>query len=437
MKPDTIKPAHLVQIEKPVYGGSCLAHVEGKAIFVPLTLPGEEARIRIAHSKSAYATAEVEEIVTPSPQRVAPACPHFGVCGGCHLQHADYQTQLNLKKTILRETLERGGVQPPAQIDVLSATPWAYRNRIRLAFDASGRPGYRGRRSHQVIPVHACPIAAALLINAALAFAEVAKQVAPALKPTEIALFTNPAETALLVTVFTANAKKVNFDKLAEALRERIPTLTGAELMIETPGKTAQPPRSVARWGEPSLIYHAFGFDYRVDQGAFFQVNRYLVDALVDRVGSDHKGALAWDLFAGVGLFARQLTNRFDRVMAVEFAAVSMKALAANLKGTRAAPARATTVEFLKAHVNSDAPGQKIPDLIVVDPPRSGLGEEVVSMLARVSAPALAYVSCDPATLTRDLRQLLAAGYVIHSMALADLFPQTFHMETVVQLRRA
>src|ERR1700678_3359476 len=144
-------PMQLVQIEKPIYGGAFLARVEGKAVFVPLALPGEEARVRVTEEKRGYATAEVEEIVAAAAERVAPDCKHFGTCGGCQYQHAEYKAQLVYKRAILRETLERGGVRAPGEIAVLSGEPWAYRNRIRLAFDAEGKAGYRGRRSHAVV----------------------------------------------------------------------------------------------------------------------------------------------------------------------------------------------------------------------------------------------------------------------------------------------
>jgi 23S rRNA (uracil1939-C5)-methyltransferase len=157
LKPPPPSELQLVEIEKPIYGGSFLARLEGKAVFVPLTLPGEQARVRITQSKPGYATAEVEEIVRAAPERIAPACPHFGACGGCHYQHTGYATQLAFKQAILRETLERGGVTVPSEIAVLAAEPWRYRNRIRLAFDAAGNPGYRGRRSHAVVPIAGVP----------------------------------------------------------------------------------------------------------------------------------------------------------------------------------------------------------------------------------------------------------------------------------------
>ena len=196
-------------------------------------------------------------------------------------------------------------------------------------------------------------------------------------------------------------------------------------------------PRTFAQWGEKSLAYSAAGFDYRVGHGAFFQINRWLIDALVERVTASHQGALAWDLYAGVGLFARHLTASFARVVAVESAPAATPALEENLTGTAATAVQATTLDYLRrnrkpAHLNSTRP-----DLIVVDPPRAGLGVETCEMLAAISPPVLVYVSCDPATLARDLRALLGSGYAIHSVTLADLFPQTFHIETVVQLRRA
>lgn len=425
----------LVQIEKPIYGGAFLARVEGKAVFVPLALPGEQARVRTTQEKRGYATAEIAEIVAASPQRIAPACPHFGACGGCSYQHANYKAQLAFKQAILRETLERSGVRAPEEIRVLSSDAWRYRNRIRLAFDAAGNAGYRGRRSHAVVPVTECPIAAPLLVQAAKAAAAVARQFAPALHFNGISLFCNVTETALLATLFTANpaparSARARFEDFARALAASVPALAGAELAVE--GRAGEPPRTVARWGATSLTYRAARFDYRVDCGAFFQVNRWLVDALIDRVAAGKTGSLAWDLFAGVGLFARRLAVGFSRVVAVESAPAATAALAHNLSGTTATAVKADTLSFLRRNAHGPRP-----DLIVADPPRTGLGASACALLAEIAAPALVYVSCDPATLARDLRTLLASGYAIQSVTLADLFPQTFHLETVVHLGKA
>ena len=421
-------PPLLVQIDKPIYGGDFLARDEGKAVFVPMVLPGEQVRVRVVEEKKGYATAEAEDLVLASPDRILPKCPHFGPCGGCQYQHAGYETQLAIKQAVLRETLARAGVTPPETVEILAGEPWAYRNRIRLAFDPQGRPGYRGRRSHAIVPITQCPIAAPLLVRTALTAAEAIRQLNPALHPGELALFTNPAETALLMTVFVEHPPKLRFDDLAIALRERVPELGGAELVIDSGAH--QTPRTIAQWGETFLAYPDAGAAYRVDHGAFFQVNRWLADALVEQVTAGHRGALAWDLFAGVGLFARKLAQSFYQVVAVESSPAAMDALAANLAGTSGTAVRSSTLDFLRRNRRGERP-----DLVVVDPPRTGLGAEITALLTEIRPSALTYVSCDPATLARDLRALLAAGYQLESATLADLFPQTFHLETVVRMR--
>lgn len=422
-------PLQLVEIEKPIYGGAFLARVEGKAVFVPLTLPGEQARVRMVVEKRGYATAEAEEIVNQAQERVTPTCRHFGTCGGCNYQHAEYAAQLTFKEAILRETLERSGVKAPEGINVLAGNPWAYRNRIRLALDAQRNLGYRGRRSHAVVAIEECPIAAPLLVRAALAAGKLFREPRLRLRASEIALFCDAEEKKLLAGVTAAAGGKGALEEFAAALAERIPELKGAELSIEDRKEGLS--RRVAGWGASSLPYLAAGFRYRVDHGAFFQVNRWLVDGLAKYVTRGSEGKLMWDLFAGVGLFARQLADKFDCVVAVESAPSAMAALEENLRETAASAVRATTLDFLRKSRNGERP-----DLIVVDPPRTGLGAETTALLGEIGAPALTYVSCDPATLARDLRALIDSGYAIEEIALADLFPQTFHLETVVRLRR-
>lgn len=422
----------LVEIEKPIYGGAFLARAEGKAVFVPLTLPGEQARVRIVEEKRSYAAAEVEEVVTASAERVPAPCPHFGPCGGCHYQHADYEAQLRFKQMILRETLERAGVPAPENIDVLSAAPWQYRNRIRLAFDAAGNPGYRGRRSHAIVPIRTCPIAAPSLVGAALAAAERFRGLSPQDRPTELALFCDAEEKTLIGSIFTSGGARSSLTDSLSALLKQAPALRGVEVVEQYAG---QPPRIVAQSGVTSVFYRAAGFEYRVDHGAFFQVNRWLIDPLVERVTAGRSGGLAWDLFAGVGLFARRLAASFDHVVAVESAPTAAAALAHNLAGTSGIAEASATLDFLRRHRLASNAKLAIPDLIVVDPPRTGLGPEPTSLLAEIAAPAITYVSCDPATLARDLRALLASGYMIDRLTLADLFPQTFHLESIVDLR--
>jgi 23S rRNA (uracil1939-C5)-methyltransferase len=431
----------LVEITKPLYGGQFLARHEGKAVFVPLTLPGEQVRVRITEEKKSYSVAEPVETLLFSVDRTASACPHFGACGGCSYQHATYESQLAMKESILRETLTRSGVTPPEKIEVLAADPWAYRNRIRLGFDAQGNPGYRGRRSHAIVPIRECPIAAPSLVSAAETIAQVCRNAPPALRLSEVSLFCNHDESASLATLFAAgpsqSSDKRQLEPIFRELAERIPALMGVEIVAEA--SEHEPARNLAQWGDTSIIYRAGSFDYRVDQGAFFQVNRWLIDALIDRAVAQHSGSVAWDLFAGVGLFARQLAKNFAKVIAVESAPNAIAALEANLEGTTGSAVRATTLDFLRraAESGKQAGSHNNPDLVIVDPPRTGLGSEVTALLGRVAPKMIVYVSCDPATLARDLRALIEAGYPIGTIALADLFPQTYHLETIVKLHHS
>ncbi len=420
----------LVQIEKPIYGGDFLARVEGKATFVPLALPGEQARVRIVEEKKGYASAEVEEILTSAPNRIGPGCRHFGICGGCQYQHTDYESQLGFKESILRETLQRGGVQPPAKIDVVAGDPWRYRNRIRLAFDSAGNLGYRARRSHAIVPISECPIASPLLVDAARSATEILHSLKTTFHPTEISLFANADETQLLTTLFVQNGATPSIDNFAEALKKSVPAVNGVQAIAA--GHAGQTDQLIAEWGNTTLTYHAGGIDYQVGHGAFFQVNRWLLDELLARVTGGRHGSLAWDLFAGVGLFARRLAEKYAQVIAVESAPDSTQTLNKNLEGTAGKGITTDVSAFLIGKTSRERP-----DLVVVDPPRTGLGTEATSLLSSVGAHSLMYVSCDPATLARDLRTLIEAGYTLHNITLVDLFPQTFHLETVVELQRS
>jgi 23S rRNA (uracil1939-C5)-methyltransferase len=443
MDPMSIDLVHVdLVMDKPVYGGDCLGHAAdspekaGKAVFVPLTLPGERIRAQLSQDKRTFARAELDTVLSPSPHRIAAACRHFGVCGGCHYQHADYAAQLEMKQLILRETLSRSGVTVPDEIAVLSAQTeaWRYRNRIRLAFTSDGQIAYRGRRSHDLVAIAECPIAAPLLIEAAFRTARfIAENPAP-VPLSEVELFVNHDESQLLLTLFTESTTALNrssaeawLESLAQALP---PQAIGIRLERDDNSLAAN---VLGACGQNSLSYTAANFSYRVDHGAFFQVNRCLVDPFVELVTRGTQASSAWDLYAGVGLFARQLALNGMRVTAVEAAPASLDALRQNLDGAGEAVA-STTLDYLRRNRELREPR---PDLIVLDPPRAGLGDTVTQLLNAIHAPEMVYVSCDPATLARDLRQLTQERYRIHSITLVDMFPQTFHIETVVRLKRS
>ena len=420
-----------LRIEKCIYGGAGLARADGKAVFVPFTLPGELVEARLVENKQSFANAELDAVLEPAAERASPHCPYFGECGGCHYQHAGYAQQLEIKRGILRETLERAHLNSLPEIVSVSANPLGYRNRIRLHI--AQQPFalcYKRRASRHDLPVNQCPISAPLLEQALAAINRIGADLGLD-HFTEIELFTNQAGDELLLSLWASRqvrdcAQVLN--RFCSALQQDIPSLTGAAVFSS--GVKHQS-RKIAAWQAQWLTCRIAGHEYRVSIGSFFQVNRVLLDKLVELVCGGRAGQLAWDLYAGVGLFSAVLAKRFEQVIAVESAASSSQDLRSNLRGSKHKAVADHTLAFLRQQLR-----QKFtpPDLIVVDPPRTGLGKEIASLLTKVRAKTLVYVSCDPATLSRDLKALVESGYRFKNIHMLDMFPQTFHLESVTVL---
>jgi 23S rRNA (uracil1939-C5)-methyltransferase len=432
-------------IEKAIYGGSGLAHQAegkdaGKAIFVPFTLPGELVEAQVSEKKSDFADTTLLKVLEPSDDRIEPRCIHFGECGGCNYQHADYAAQSAMKRDILHETLERAGLAELPRIEPHTSEPWNYRNRIRLRIAESGgglRIGYLRRGSSEFLPIQMCPISAPLLLHAADTLLQLAQKDTNISRwmqaTTEIELFTTANETRLQITLFVGKEPPKGFPELCTRLQQLLPELVGAGtaiLSLETGrGRKVQKIKQGTSWGMEGLSYAAANESYWVSRGGFFQVNRFLIDELVHLVTDNRSGNLAWDLFAGVGLFSRALTKTFPRVVAVE---ASADDLIRTFRGEGRLAIAATTLDFLRAAIVQ----RDRPDLIVLDPPRAGVGIESCSLLARLKAKQIVYVSCDPVTLGRDLKAMVDSGYRLVELHMIDLFPQTFHLETVAILQQ-
>jgi 23S rRNA (uracil1939-C5)-methyltransferase len=421
-----------LRIEKSIYGGAGLARADGKAIFVPFALPGELVEAHITEDRTSYANAELDSVLEASPARVSPPCPYFGECGGCHYQQANYAQQIEMKAQILRESLERARLTEIPAITVVQSEPLGYRNRVRLHVDrAAAMLCYRRRGSHANLSVDTCPIAAPVLEDALRTVQSNGKQWLGE-RFDEIEFFTNAEGSSILLTLWSgrgANAAKEGLQHLWPQLIALIPQVGGAAVLSSERGK--QQSGTLAQTGEQVLNYKAAGHDYRVSLGSFFQVNRFLIDALVEVVVAAQSGTLAWDLYAGVGLFAHALASRFEQVVAVESAASSVRDLRRNLNGGPHRIVALSTLDYLRGARISRTPR---PDFVIVDPPRAGLGKEVAALLAEIGPEHITYVSCDPATLSRDLKSLLNSGYHLRNMHMVDLFPQTFHLESVAML---
>jgi 23S rRNA (uracil1939-C5)-methyltransferase len=433
-----------LQIEKMVYGGAGLGHpIEGEAaagaVFVPFTLPGESVEARLTEKKSNLEEASLLHILSASEDRTNPKCKHFGECGGCHYQHANYPAQMSVKTAILQDTLEHVGLTNIPKIQPHIGEQWGYRNRTRLRVEeheGTLRVGYNRRASNQFLSIQECPILAPVLWHAAETLSTIAADDSNtgrwARTISEVEFFTTADEKKVQMSVFIQKKNQSGFAEFCKQMKQQLPELTGAGSFLvspKSPQRQMQKPRPLEDWGANGMTYQVAHEQYWVSRGSFFQVNRFLVDELITIVTEGRHGQLAWDLYAGVGLFSKQLAKQFQQVVAVEAAGSD---LTSSFRGPGKHAVEATTVEFLRNAVVQ----RERPELIVMDPPRAGVGAEVCSFLARIAAPEIIYVSCDPITLARDLKLLVEAGYNINELHLVDLFPQTFHLETVVILRR-
>jgi 23S rRNA (uracil1939-C5)-methyltransferase len=423
-------------IDKLIYGGDGLARLPaneqgpGKAVFVPFVLEGESVDVALREQKRNFARGELEKVFTASPHRIEPSCPYFQNCGGCHYQHTDYDHQVEIKAAILKENLRRiAKLELEQPLTIHPSPPWNYRNRTRLKIQTQPEfaIGYYRLNSHALLPIDQCPISSPLInrvigaLNggASLDWSHVH----------EIELFANADDSQLLVELDCApDASQSTAQTLAEAVHKLVPQTAGA---VAFAGSIRdREPQRLASSGATDLKYQTNQAAYRVTAGAFFQTNRHLIDDLVTAVTAERSGRTALDLFAGVGLFSSVLARQFEKVVAVEASPISHADLGYN------SPANVKAVRAMSEQYLKNVSGKLPPDLVVVDPPRSGLGETVVHSLLTLGAPRIVYVSCDPATLSRDLGGLLRGGYRIEQAHLVDLFPQTYHLESVFHLVR-
>ena len=387
-------------MEKLVYGGEGLARLNGRVVFTPFVLPGERILARTRQEKPGLVRADTLKVVDASPERIAAPCPYFGRCGGCHYQHAPYEYQLALKRRILVEELGRlGKIEPPGEIEIASAEPWGYRNRAQLHVE-DGRLGYREARSHRLCAIEQCPIGSPKLNEAIRALVTMLHDPRWPRFVRSIEVFTDERQVQINVLDTDRPVARRFFDWCAE----------------EIPGVVPGP-----------LDYEG---RFRVSSNSFFQVNRFLPDRLVEIALAGLFGEAALDLYAGVGLFSLPLARRFQTVTAIESGGGAVRDLQFNAARAGLANIHAeqcSAEEFL-------AGVRQAPDFVLLDPPRTGIGKAIVERLISLRPRRITIVACDPATLARDLAGLHGHGFRLQKLTLVDLFPQTFHLETVAEL---
>jgi 23S rRNA (uracil1939-C5)-methyltransferase len=390
------------------FGGDALAKLpDGRAAFVPFALPGEKVRVRLVEQKRGHARAEVVDILQAVDERIQPRCKHYTRCGGCHYQHMPYTSQLKAKAEIVRDQLVRiGGIANPTVLPIVpSPMEWNYRNNIQFHLAADGKLGFLAPDSHTVVPISEChlPEEALHALWPQLDF-----EAGSGLERVELRL--GIEEEIMLVL----QGNEPQAPEFSTGLAVSAVYLGGEE------------PAVLA--GDQSLVMEVLGRPFQVSAQSFFQVNSRQAEALVQHL-LDHlpitADATVLDVYSGVGLFGAFLAQRVGRVVGVEMSISACEDFAANLD-------EFDHVDLFMGPAEEILPGLELkPDIVVVDPPRSGVERAALRAIIDMQPAILAYVSCDPATLGRDARYLIEAGYQLKQVTPFDLFPQTFHIETV------
>jgi 23S rRNA (uracil1939-C5)-methyltransferase len=429
------------------HGGEAVGRAGDLVAFIGLGLPGERVAAEIVERKPRYVRGRVAEVHEASPVRVTPPCPIFGTCGGCHWQHATYAAQLAFKTQVLRDQLVRVGrfADPPVEEAVPSPQEWHYRNTVQFvpgSLDASGRPVASGSRaaaagrllcfqrahSHAPVPVEHCYISDEL-INRTIhdaAWEELDDRTWRGLEAIQVRVV--PGSAVQITLAGRRAPSRDSVRRFVEATRRRLPQLAGV-LAAQGRGATTS-----CLWGDESLAYQVVGYRLAVPASAFVQVNVGLVERIAARLLAwlaPAAGDVVLDAYAGAGTFALPLAARAGSAIAIEAHPASAGAAARN-----AAQAGLTNlaVQALPVEEGLRRLEGRV-DLTVLDPPRRGCSEHALGALLRLRPRKIAYVSCEPSTLARDLRHLAAGSYDLVASGVFDMFPQTYHLESLSLLK--
>lgn len=412
-----------VKTERLAYGGEIIARYQGLTIFVQGGAPDETLRVRIIERKKNYARAVIEEILIPSPVRRQPPCKYFGECGGCQLQHINYETQLTAKIGFIRDALKRTGqIDWTDEIKIHSSKEFNYRLRARLTIDRDSsnnkkdnqqnrhnrnlRIGFHQAHSHNICDIEHCEILLSELNDA--------------LKTVRAKLFD----------------KTEKLDNNVNEIEFAVNQNTKSDFQTSDSSGNVSTSPSIAGFPSNDIQYEIGGALYQFSPSSFFQVNALLLDEFVKEAVGTEKGDFAIDLYAGVGLFTIPLARNFKKVVGVESNAHTVAYAKQNISINKTENARVVcnhTDTWLKNFLNQPHP--HTPDLILLDPPRTGAAD-AMPLIAKLNPNRIHYVSCDPVTLARDLKTLVAENYEIERIVAFDMFPQTYHVETMAFLKK-
>lgn len=401
-----------VKVTGMAHGGDGVARHKGKVIFVPYTLPGEEVLVELTEEKAKYAHAHLLEVVTASPHRVVPRCPHFGICGGCHWQHIAYETQLSLREDILRSQFRRIAhltdvcVQPSLSM----SQPWHYRNHVQLHLDEDGHLGFMAAKERRVVAIQECPIMHPLVADV---FAALDLDF-PELKNVSLRAGITTGQRLLILETL---------GETAPALEVDIPVSCVLLLEDGTP---------VTYVGDNYINENLAGRSFRISATSFFQVNTAQTEQTLEAVRrylSPQGNEVLLDIYCGVGTFGLSMAGAVERMIGIEESEAAVADARFNSQGM-------DNVRFLQGQAEGLLPNleEKV-DVVILDPPRQGCRKKALAAILKLAPSRITYISCDPATLARDVGRLVQGGYELVEVQPIDMFPQTCHVESVALLR--
>ncbi len=399
---------HIVTLTTFTYGGDAMGRLEdGRAVFVPFGVPGERVRVRLTEDKRNFARGELVEILDLSLKRIEARCVHFGVCGGCHYQHLPYEEQLKAKTDILRDQLMRIGKieNPPVQEMVPSPSPWNYRNHVQFHLTEEGKLGYVMAQTPNVFAVRECH-----------------------LPEGSINSFWPQLEFEPETDLERVSLRSGIDEELMLVLESESPEPPELEIEADVSVTHVFEQNTVVIAGNDYLTIRVSDRDFRVSAASFFQVNTAMVPKMVEHLLTYLPVSLSTtvlDVYCGVGLFSAFLAPKCKQVIGIESSPSACEDFTFNLDEFE-------NVELYQGLAEDVIPHLEVkPDIVLVDPPRAGLEKRVVDGILRMNPKVLAYVSCDPSTLARDAARLIHGGYKIKQVIPFDLFPQTFHIESI------
>jgi len=419
-----------VTIESLAYGGDAVAHIDGKVVFVPGCVPGDVIRLHVTEDRGSFLRGKMAELLSPSPSRVEPFCPYAEACGGCQWQAVSYPEQLRWKRSIVEESMKRiGGFQHIETEPCLPSSPdRGVRTVVRYRAGNSGSGfvlGYYERHSHRIVDIAHCPMAAEGVNEIARYMREHGGELFRGIDIREATVRASQHYPSALLTVHTAG--ECDLRAAAQNMLDGIPGLAG---IVHRLGDG----RHLETYGEPFRYERIGETEFRIEERSFFQANvvqAARLTALVREMLGTGKTNTVVDGYGGVGLFA---LTALPGDAAVHLYDSSWSAVKDSIFNARKNGFKRFTAYVENA---ADAAGTiETADALILDPPRPGLGEKTVHALCRLDAETIVYVSCNPATLARDARFFHARGYAVERIVPVDMFPHTYHIETVVKLKR-